>query len=221
MNILMWLLNNYWMNNEEILMMDIDRELKRLNEDLLKSCRLTQDVIKKTSNALIRYDIQKIKEIIDDNKKIGVLCVDSEEHLSNVIKQYQPEGSVLAFISAGINVNIELKQIADLTAGIAESLLSFNTDISDRYKINISQFAIFFQNIVWDSVLSFLKQDAELSKKTVLTSLALKKICNRIQNDLIAANKIVESNAKERAILLFIIQNVRDIADHAVNIAKI
>ncbi|OQA01346.1 MAG: hypothetical protein BWY69_01395 [Planctomycetes bacterium ADurb.Bin401] len=201
--------------------MDIDRELKRLNEDLLKSCRLTQDVIKKTSNALIRYDIQKIKEIIDDNKKIGVLCVDSEEHLSNVIKQYQPEGSVLAFISAGINVNIELKQIADLTAGIAESLLSFNTDISDRYKINISQFAIFFQNIVWDSVLSFLKQDAELSKKTVLTSLALKKICNRIQNDLIAANKIVESNAKERAILLFIIQNVRDIADHAVNIAKI
>ncbi len=202
-------------------MMDIDRELKRLNEHLLKSCRLTQDVIKKTSNALIRYDIQKIKEIIDDNKKIGVLCVDSEEHLSNVIKQYQPEGSVLAFISAGINVNIELKQIADLTAGIAESLLSFNTDISDRYKINISQFAIFFQNIVWDSVLSFLKQDAELSKKTVLTSLALKKICNRIQNDLIAANKIVESNAKERAILLFIIQNVRDIADHAVNIAKI
>jgi len=202
-------------------MMDIDRELKRLNEDLLKSCHLTQEVIKKTSSVLIRFDDQKIREVIDNNKKIQALCVDSEEHLSNIIKQYQPEGGVLKFISAGINVNGELKQIADLTADIAESLLNFNADISDRYKINISQFTIFFQKIVWDSVLSFLKQDAELAKKTVLTSLALKKICNRMQDDLITANKTSESNAKERSILLFIIQNVRDIAGHAVNIAKI
>jgi len=209
------------MNNEEISMMDIDRELKRLNEDLLKSCHLTQDVIKKTSSVLIRFDAQKIQEIIDDNKKIEALCVNSEEHLSNIIKQYQPKGSVLAFISASINVTAELKHISNLTAGIAESLLSFNTDISDRYKINISQFAIFFQNIVWDSVISFLKQDAESAKKAVTTSLALKKICSRMQDDLIAANKTAESTAKERTILLFIIQNVRDIAVHAVNIAKI
>ncbi len=202
-------------------MMDIDRELKRLNEDLLKSCHLTQDVIKKTSSVLIRFDAQKIQEIIDDNKKIEALCVNSEEHLSNIIKQYQPKGSVLAFISASINVTAELKHISNLTAGIAESLLSFNTDISDRYKINISQFAIFFQNIVWDSVISFLKQDAESAKKAVTTSLALKKICSRMQDDLIAANKTAESTAKERTILLFIIQNVRDIAVHAVNIAKI
>ena len=202
-------------------MMDIDRELKRLNEDLLKSCHLTQDVIKKTSSVLIRFDAQKIQEIIDDNKKIEALCVNSEEHLSNIIKQYQPKGSVLAFISASINVTAELKHISNLTAGIAESLLSFNTDISDRYKINISQFAIFFQNIVWDSVISFLKQDAESAKKAVTTSLALKKICSRMQDDLIAANKTAESAAKERTIVLFIIQNVRDIAVHAVNIAKI
>lgn len=202
-------------------MMDIDRELKRLNEDLLKSSHLTQDVIKKTSSVLIRFDAQKIQEIIDNNKKIEALCVDSEEHLSNVMKQYQPVGDVLTFLSSGINVNIELKQIANLNAGIAESLSSFNADISDRYKVTVSQCTIFFQNIVWDSVISFLKQDAELAKKTVKTSLALKKICSRMQNDLITANKTAESTAKEGTILLFIIQNVKDIAEHAVNIAKI
>ncbi len=202
-------------------MMDIDRELKRLNEDLLKSGHLTQDVIKKTTSVLIRFDAQKIQEIIDNNKKIEALCIDSEKHLSNIIQQHQPEGDVLTFLSSGINVNIELKQIANLTAGIAEGLSSFNADISDRYKTTVSQFTIFFQNIVWDSVVSFLKRDAELAKKTVITSLALKKICGRMQDDLIAANKTAESTAKERTILLFVIQNVRDIAEHAVNIAKI
>ena len=205
----------------DISIMDIERDLKKLNDDLLKSCRLTQEAISKTSSVLMRFDAQKIQEIIDNNKKIGALCVASGEYLTNIIKQYQPEGSVLTFISSSISVNIELKQIGDLTAGIAESLLSLNTDIPERYKINISQFAKIFQNIVWDSVIAFLKQDAGLAKKTILASLELKKICSRMQDDLIETNKKAETTERGETILLFIIQSVGDIAAHTVNIAEI
>jgi len=200
---------------------DIEKELKKLNEDLLKGCRLTQEAISKTSSVLMRFDAQKIQEIIDNNKKIGVHCVASQEYLTDIIKQYQPEGSVLKFISSGISVNIELKQIGDLTAGIVQSLLSLNTDTPERYKINISQFAKIFQNIVWDSVISFLKQDAGLAKKTILASLELKKICSHMQDDLIEINKKAESTERGETILLFVIQSVGDIAAHTVNIAEI
>jgi len=205
----------------DISIMDIERDLKKLNDDLLKSCRLTQEAISKTSSVLMRFDAQKIQEIIDNNKKIGALCVASGEYLTNIIKQYQPEGSVLTFISSSISVNIELKQIGDLTAGIAESLLSLNTDIPERYKINISQFAKIFQNIVWDSVISFLKQDAGLAKKTILASLELRKICSRMQDDLMETNKKSETAERGESILLFVIQSVGDIAAHTVNIAEI
>ena len=205
----------------DISIMDIERDLKKLNEDLLKGCRLAQEAISKTSSVLMRFDAQKIQEIIDNNKKIGALCVASGEYLTNIIKQYQPEGSVLTFISSSISVNIELKQIGDLTAGIAESLLSLNTDIPERYKINISQFAKIFQNIVWDSVISFLKQDAGLAKKTILASLELRKICSRMQDDLMETNKKSETAERGESILLFVIQSVGDIAAHTVNIAEI
>jgi len=205
----------------DISIMDIERDLKKLNDDLLKSCRLTQEAISKTSSVLMRFDAQKIQEIIDNNKKIGALCVASGEYLTNIIKQYQPEGSVLTFISSSISVNIELKQIGDLTAGIAESLLSLNTDIPERYKINISQFAKIFQNIVWDSVIAFLKQDAGLAKKTILASLELRKICSRMQDDLMETNKKSETAERGESILLFVIQSVGDIAAHTVNIAEI
>ena len=205
----------------DISIMDIESDLKKLNDDLLKSCRLTQEAISKTSSVLMRFDAQKIQEIIDNNKKIGALCVASGEYLTNIIKQYQPEGSVLTFISSSISVNIELKQIGDLTAGIAESLLSLNTDIPERYKINISQFAKIFQNIVWDSVISFLKQDAGLAKKTILASLELRKICSRMQDDLMETNKKSETAERGESILLFVIQSVGDIAAHTVNIAEI
>lgn len=221
MNILAWLLQKHWMDMRDISIMDIERELKKLNDDLLKGCRLTQEAISKTSSVLMRFDAGKIREIIDNNKKIGALCVASGEYLTNIIKQYQPEGSVLTFISSSISVNIELKQIGDLTAGIAESLLSLNTDIPERYKINISQFAKIFQNIVWDSVISFLKQDAGLAKKTILASLQLKKICSRMQDDLIETNKKAETTERGESVLLFIIQSVGDIAAHTVNIAEI
>ena len=221
MNILVWLLQKHWMDMRDISIMDIERDLKKLNDDLLKSCRLTQEAISKTSSVLMRFDARKIQEIIDNNKKIGVHCVASQGYLTDIIKQYQPEGSVLTFISSSISVNIELKQIGDLTAGIAESLLSLNTDIPERYKINISQFAKIFQNIVWDSVISFLKQDAGLAKKTILASLELKKICSRMQGDLIETNKKAESTERGETILLFVIQSVGDIAAHTVNIAEI
>ncbi|MFA5150896.1 MAG: hypothetical protein BWY16_00951 [Candidatus Omnitrophica bacterium ADurb.Bin205] len=221
MNILAWLLQKHWMVMRDISIMDIERDLKKLNDDLLKSCRLTQEAISKTSSILMRFDARKIQEIIDNNKKIGVHCVASQEYLTDIIKQYQPEGSVLTFISSSISVNIELKQIGDLTAGIAESLLSLNTDIPERYKINISQFAKIFQNIVWDSVIAFLKQDAGLAKKTILASLELKKICSRMQDDLIETNKKAETTERGETILLFIIQSVGDIAAHTVNIAEI
>lgn len=221
MNILVWLLQKHWMDMRDISIMDIERELKKLNEDLLKGCRLAQEAISKTSSVLMRFDAQKIQEIIDNNKKIGALCVASQGYLTDIIKQYQPEGSVLTFISSSISVNIELKQIGDLTAGIAESLLSLNTDIPERYKINISQFAKIFQNIVWDSVISFLKQDAGLAKKTILASLELKKICSRMQEDLIETDRTAESAVRGESALLFIVQCLKDIATHATNIAEI
>ncbi|QAT16737.1 phosphate transport system regulatory protein PhoU [Candidatus Velamenicoccus archaeovorus] len=221
MNILVWLLRNYWMNTEDVLMIAIEKELRKLNDDLLQICRLTQEAIRNISGVLMRFDAENTQEIIDNNKKIRVLCVAYEEYFTNIVRQYHPEDSVLKFISSSINISSELKQITDLTAGIAESLLSLNTNIPDKDKINISQFAIIFQNIVWDSVISFLKQDTALAKKTVLTSLTLKKICSRRQDELIETNKTAESTVRGETVLLFIIQSVRDIATHTVNIAKI
>jgi len=221
MNIFVWLLRNYWINTEDYLMADIDKELQKLNDDLLQICRLTQGAIRKTSGVLMCFDVEKTQEIIDNNKKISVLSVTYEDYFTSIVRQYQHDGNASKLISSSINVNRELKQISDLTAEVAKSLSSLNTDILDNYKINISQFAIIFQSIVWDSVISFLKQDAALAKKTIVTSLALKKICSRRQDELIERNKTAESAGRDGTVLLFIIQSVRDIATHIVNIAKI
>jgi len=205
MNIFVWLMQNYLMDLRKNLAMAIEKELKKLNDDLLKSCRLAQESISKTSGVLMFFDAQKTQEIIDNNKKIGAFCIGFQEYFSGVIKQHQPEDENLKFISSAISVNIELKQIADLTACIAASLLSLNTGIPDKYKINISQFAKIFQNIVWDSVISFLRNDMLLAKKTFFRSLELKKICSRMQESLLEAGKTTESAESSESTVLFIV----------------
>jgi phosphate uptake regulator len=220
MNIFVWLMQNHLMDLRKDPTMAIEKELKKLNDDLLKSCRLTQETISKTSGVLMFFDAQKIQEIIDNNKKIGAFCSSFQEYFSGVINQHQPEDVNSKFISSGIAVNNELKQIADFTAGIAASLLSLNTGISDKYKINISQFTKIFQNIVWDSVISFLKNDMLLAKKTFFRSLELKKICSRMQESLIEAGKTAESAESSELTVLFIVQCIKDIAVHTVNITQ-
>ena len=220
MNIFVWLMQNHLMYLRKDPTMATEKELKKLNDDLLKSCRLAQEAISKTSGVLMFFDAQKIQEIIDNNKKIGAFCIGFQEYFSGVINQHQPEGENLKFISSAISVNIELKQIADLTAGIAASLLSLNTGIPDKYKINISQFAKIFQNIVWDSVISFLRNDMLLAKKTFFRSLELKKICSRMQESLLEAGKTAGSAESSESTVLFIVQCIKDIAVHTVNITQ-
>ncbi|MDD5566333.1 MAG: hypothetical protein PHG31_05545 [Candidatus Omnitrophica bacterium] len=201
--------------------MRIDRELRKLNEDLLKCCRLTQEVISKTSSALMHFDTQKIQEVIAYNKKIRSLCAASEQYFTGVIEQYQPEGQVLELISSGIRVNVELKQIAGLTTGIAAALSNLDTGIPDKYRVNIHEFVKIFQNIVWDSAISFLRKDAVLAQKTILGSLELEKICSRTQEDLLAINKTAASPVQGGSILLFIVKCLQYIAAGTVKIAEI
>ncbi|MDD5652899.1 MAG: PhoU domain-containing protein [Candidatus Omnitrophica bacterium] len=210
---------NHFMDMRNI-SIDIEKELRKLNDELLKGCRLTQEAISKTSSVLACFDAQKIQEITDNNKKIGVHCVAFGEHFSGIIEQHKPEGVVLKLLSSGISIYVELKEISDLTIGIAKSLSNLDMGIPERYKINASQFAKIFQNITWDSVISFLKQDTELARKTILASLELKKICNRAREDLLGADRISESVTKSNSDLLFIIQCIEDIAVHTVNIAE-
>ncbi|MFA5199298.1 MAG: PhoU domain-containing protein [Candidatus Omnitrophota bacterium] len=219
MNILVWLLQNHFMDMRDI-SIDMEKELRKLNDDLLKGCRLTQEAISKTSSVLMCFDAQKIQEITDNNKKIGIHCVAFGKHFSGIIEQYKPENLVLKLLSSGVGIYVELKEISGLTVGIAKSLSNLDAGIPERYKINISQFAKIFQNITWDSVISFLKQDTELARKTILASLELKKICKRAQEDLLGADRMSESATKSNVALLFIIQCIEDIAVHTVNIAQ-
>ncbi|MFA4934175.1 MAG: hypothetical protein WC574_07095 [Candidatus Omnitrophota bacterium] len=85
--------------------MATEKELKKFNDDLLKSCCLTQEAISKTSGVLMFFDAQKMQETIDNNKKIGVFCNDFQEYFSGVINQHQPEGENSKFIFSGIAVN--------------------------------------------------------------------------------------------------------------------
>ncbi|MDD5120787.1 MAG: PhoU domain-containing protein [Candidatus Omnitrophica bacterium] len=85
----------------------------------------------------------------------------------------------------------------------------------------MSQFGRIFQNIVWDSVIAFLKNDMLLAKETFFRSLGLKRICSHMQESFLEAGKTAESAESSESTVLFIIQCVKDISAHAVNIAQI
>ncbi len=201
--------------------MNMEKELKKLNDDLLKCCRLMQESLSKLSGVLMSYDAQKIREIIDNNRKIEGYCLGFHKYFDGLSRQYQYEGEALDFISSGISVNIELREIANLIAGIAVRLSNSSAGIPEKYKINISQYAKIFQNIVWDSVVSFLRKDLLTARKTVKMGLGLEKICSRMQEDLSETNQAAGPVSNDGSVLLFVVQNVREIAAHAVNIARV
>ncbi|MDD5518956.1 MAG: PhoU domain-containing protein [Candidatus Omnitrophica bacterium] len=200
--------------------MDIKQELNKLKSDLLKGCRLTQEAISKVSGILMSSDDKKIEEIIECDKQIGIFCNSFQEYFSGIIRQRQLKGEHAEFISSGMRVYFELKQTAVLTAAIAMSSRDLGAEIPIDHRINISQFVKIYQNIVWDAVMAFLKEDQILARKILASSTELNKICGRMQDRLLEDHGSAEPMAKSRSALLFIVWRVMDIATHAVNIVQ-
>ncbi|MDD5573745.1 MAG: PhoU domain-containing protein [Candidatus Omnitrophica bacterium] len=208
------------MHKADAFVLDKEKEFRKLNDELLKGCRLTQEAISKTAGVLMNYDAQKMQEITDNNKKIGVLYAAFEVYCANAVKQREPESAAVRLLSSGLSIYAELKEISLLTVRIAESLPDLNPEIRDKYKINIAQFVKIFQNVTWNAVFSFLKQDTEFAKRTISASLELKRICHRMRGNISGTDGLSESVTDSSSSLLFIIQRVEDIAVHTVCIAQ-
>lgn len=196
------------------------KELRQLDEDLLKSCRLTQEAISKTSGILIDFEPQKAQEITDCNKKLEILCVASKEYFSSLLEKIRPSEEIRKTMESGVESLTRLRQIASLAEAIATSISELNGDLPDNYKINASQFAKIIQNIVWDSVFSQLKKDAALANKTIASGQQLKEICLHIQENVMKASSFNGNHENSEDVLIFIAQCMKNMASHAVDIAE-
>jgi phosphate transport system protein len=198
-----------------------DEELKELRKEILKMGVLTQEAIFKSIEALKNRDKSQAEEVVGTDTKIDELELLIDEKCIDLIARHQPMAGDLRFLATGMKINAELERIADLAVDIAQRVLELVEKPLLKPLIDIPKLSVIAQDMVRESIDSFVKKDAALAKKVVLSDPEADRLRNLVQEELINDYMARDAKTADRAVpLLLIARYLERICDHATNIAE-
>ena len=198
-----------------------DKELKDLNQDILKIGILAEEAIHKSVEALKNRDKQMAKSVIEDDVKIDTLELVIDEKCIDLIARHQPLAKDLRFITVGMKLNSELERIADIAVDISQRVLQIADMPLLKPLVDIPKLTTIAQGMVRMAVDSFVKADVELAKKVILSDGEADKLRNDLMRELVDDYMVKDPSTAPRAVqLLLIARFLERICDHATNIAE-
>ena len=198
-----------------------DEELKELHREIRAIGVMAQEAIHRSIEALRRCDKNLAQEVIGTDNKIDKLELAIDERCIDLIARFQPVAGDLRYITTGMKINAELERIADLAVNISQRVLEMADKPLLKPLVDIPILSALVQNMVRQSIDSFVKRDISLARRVVLLDSEVDKLRTRIQDELINDYLLRDASTADRAIpLLLIARHLERISDHTTNIAE-
>ena len=197
-----------------------DEELNALRESLIHMCSLSEEAIAKATKALVDRNVELAEEVIRQDNAINELEVEIDKQCLRLFALRQPIAIDLRFISSAMKINNQLERIGDEAVNIAERALGLIKEPRLKPLIDIPRLAVMAQEMVKDSVSSFINRDADLARSVCKHDDEVDDLNNQIFRELLTY-MMEDQAAISRAIrLIFTGRHLERIADHATNIAE-
>ena len=198
-----------------------EKELKDLNNDILKMGVFAEEAIYKAIESLKNRDKNMAQEVINNDKLIDELELIVDEKCLDLIARHQPMAGDLRFITTGMKINAELERISDIAVDIAQRTLEIVDKPLLKPLVDIPKLAAVAQNMVKISIDAFIKGNIVLAKKVLSSDSEADQLRNEIQKELIEDYMVKDGTTAPRAVqLLLIARFLERICDHATNIAE-
>jgi len=198
-----------------------DEALKELNVDILKMGAMAEEAIYRSMEALKNRNKALAETVIKNDSSIDELELSIDERCIDLIARYQPMAKDLRFIATGMKLNAELERIADIAVDIAQRAIETIDKPILKPLIDLPKLAAIAQNMVKNSIDSFIKCDVDIAKNVLLSDSEADRLRNLIQKELIEDYMMKDGSTSPRAVqLLLIARFLERICDHATNIAE-
>jgi phosphate transport system protein len=198
-----------------------DKELKKINSDLLKMAAMTESAIHKSVEALKVQDKKIAQEVIDEDRNIDQIEIRIEEQSIDLLALRQPMAKDLRFLTTGMKINAELERIADLAVNIAQRVVDLIGKPLVKPLIDIPRLAEVAKKMVKDAIDAFVNRDENLASKVILSDPEADKLRNMICDELINDYMVKDGTTTPRAVpLILVARHLERICDHATYIAE-
>ena len=111
-----------------------EEHIKGLNEDVVAMSEMVATATSRSVEALGSRDIEKAKQIINDDLLVNKKRWQIEEKCINLIALQQPVATDLRDIIAVLNIVTELERMGDYAEGIAKIVIMLGSDPLGRFR---------------------------------------------------------------------------------------
>lgn len=198
-----------------------DEELQQLKSDIMKMASLTRQALMNAVEALKNRDPVAAKRVIDGDTQLDALELEIDEKCINLIALHQPMAGDLRFITTGMKLNTELERIGDLAVDVAQRALDVSGKPLLKPLVDIPRLALIAGRMTGEAIESFIKSDAGLARKVVLSDPEADEIKRAVEKELIYDYMMKDGSTADRAVpLLLAARHLERICDHAVSMAE-
>jgi phosphate transport system protein len=203
---------------------EFDRELGRLESDLILMSGLVEQAIYGALSALKNRDIERSQQVIDEDDRIDQTELEIEKTCIELIRKESPLASDLRRIVATLQIVGELERIGDYAEGIAKISLTMGSQPPLKELIDIPRMGDMAVNMLKRSIEAFISKDPETVRK-ITNDLeneddAVDDLYSTVQADLMELVKSNPDNAERATYLMWVAHNVERVADRAMNIVE-
>tara|TARA_B100001245_G_scaffold81653_1_gene58587 strand:+ start:388 stop:1104 length:717 start_codon:yes stop_codon:yes gene_type:complete len=203
---------------------DFDRDLGKLEAELILMSGLVEQAIFNALNALKSRDIDKSQKVIDEDDNIDQTELEIERSCIELIRREAPMAGDLRRIVASLHIAGELERIGDYAEGIAKISINMGGQPPLKELIDIPRMGDMAVRMLKRSLEAFISRDANLVRTL---SVELEKeddevddLYAKVQADLLELVKADPENAEPATYLMRVAHNVERIADRAMNIVE-
>lgn len=203
---------------------DFDRDLGKLEAELILMSGLVEQAIFNALNALKNRDIDRSQKVIDEDDHIDQTELEIERSCIELIRREAPMAGDLRRIVASLHIAGELERIGDYAEGIAKISITMGRQPPLKELIDIPRMGDMAVSMLKRALEAFISRDADIVRNL---SVELEKeddevddLYAKVQRDLMDLVKSDPGNAERATYLMWVAHNVERVADRAMNIVE-
>jgi len=198
----------------------LDRELRAIEDDMLRMGELVNEAIQGSLRALAERDRGLAQQVVDGDAVINRLRFDIEEACLALMATQQPAASDLRTVVAAMNVVGDLERMADHAAGNARIVMRMGDEPLLKPLIDIPRMADVCRSMIRDSLQAFVRRDGERARQIAAMDDQIDGLYQQVFCELLLF-MVEDPKTTSRALfLLFAAHNLERIGDRATNIAE-
>lgn len=198
----------------------LDKQLKELNEEMIKMGTLIETAIGLAINALVNQDIEKAKKAINFDDQIDDQEKKIEDKCLKLLLRQQPVAKDLRVISSALKMITDMERIGDHASDIAEITILLSKENELKILAPIKEMAKETTCMVIDSIEAFVNRDTHLAQKVIKQDDKVDTLFSQLKNEIVKLINANEEDGEQALDLLMIGKYFERIGDHATNIAE-